>query len=68
MFSIGYEIYNEMLVEILYGVMEQKGVVKKVKLPRIRKITFGHKTNKEKNLNDNIQSALKKAIKNGLFN
>lgn len=68
MFSIGYEIYNEMLVDMLYGVMEQKGVVKKVKLPRTRKITFGHKTNKEKNLNDNIQSALKKAIKNGLFN
>lgn len=67
MLSIGGEVYNEVLVEFLYKVMEEQGVVKKVKLPRLKPITFRHKTNKDENLNDNIQSALKKAMKNGLF-
>ncbi len=67
MFSFGSEIYNEVLVDLLYKVMDELGVVKKVKLPGIKPITFRHKTNKTENLNDNIQSALKKAIKNGLF-
>ena len=67
MFGTGGEIYSEMLVDLLYKVMEEQGVVKKVKLRGIKPITFRHKTNKAENLNDNIQSALKKAIKNSLF-
>jgi len=67
MFSIGGKIYNDILIEFLYQVMEGKGVVKKVKLPRLKATIFGHKMNKDKNLNNNIQSALKKATKNGLF-
>ena len=67
MFGTGGEIYNEVLVDLLYKVMDEQGVVKKVKLPGIKPITFRHKTNKAENLNDNIQSALKKAMKNSLF-
>jgi len=67
MFGIDSEIYHKMLVDLLYKVMEEQGVVKKIKLSGLKPITFRHKTNKEKNLNDNIQSALKKAMKNGLF-
>jgi len=67
MFGIGGDIYNELLVDLLYKVMDEQGVVKKVELPGIKPITFRHKTNKAENLNDNIQSALKKAIRNGLF-
>lgn len=66
MFGTGGEMYNELLVDLLYKVMDEQGVVKKVKLPGIKPITFRHKTNKAENLNDNIQSALKKAMKNGL--
>lgn len=67
MFGTGSEIDNEVLVNLLYKVMDEQGVVKKVKLPGIKPITFRHKTNKAENLNDNIQSALKKAMKNSLF-
>jgi hypothetical protein len=67
MFGNGGEIYNEVLVDLLYKVMNEQGVVKKVKLSGLKTITFRHQTNKEENLNDNIQSALKKAINNGLF-
>lgn len=67
MFGIGGEIYNELLVDLLDKVMDEQGVVKKVKLPRIKPITFRHKTNKAENLNDNIKGALRKAIRNGLF-
>ena len=67
MFGTGSEIYNELLVDLLYKVMDEQGVVKKVKLFGTKTITFRHKTNKAENLNDNIQSVLKKAIKNGLF-
>jgi len=67
MLGMNGEIYNEILVDLLYNVMDKQGVVKKVKLPGIKTITFRHKTNKAENLNDNIQSALKKAVKNGLF-
>jgi hypothetical protein len=66
-FSVSGEINNKVLADLLYRVMEEQGVVKKVKIPGIQTETFRHKTNKEKNLNDNIQSALKKAMKNGLF-
>lgn len=66
-FSLGKEIDIATLVDLLYKVMEEQGVVKKVKLSGLKTITFRHQTNKEENLNDNIQSALKKAIKNGLF-
>ena len=67
MFGTGSEIYYELLVDLLYKVMEEQGVVKKVELSGLRPITFRHKTNKAENLNDNIQSALKKALKNSLF-
>ncbi|MDD5401093.1 MAG: hypothetical protein PHQ93_07905 [Sulfurimonas sp.] len=66
-FNVGGEIHNGVLVDLLYKIMEEQGVVKKVKLSGLKTITFRHQTNKEENLNDNIQSALKKAIKNGLF-
>lgn len=67
MFRFGGDIYNEVLVDLLYKVMEEQGVVKKIKLYGVKTTTYGHKMNKEENLNDNIQSALKKAIKDSLF-
>lgn len=67
MLSIDIEICHKVLVDLLYKIMEEQGVVKKIKLSGLKPITFRHKTNKEKNLNDNIQGALKKALKNSLF-
>jgi len=66
-FSINRELDYISLVNILFEVMQQRGVVKNVILPELKTTTFKHQINKEENLNDNIHSALKKAMKNNLF-
>jgi len=67
MFSIGKEIDSRVLADILHEVIQEHGVVKKIKLPELEIIVFRHQTNKKDNLNDNIQSAMQRAIRNSLF-
>ncbi len=67
LFKVNGGITKGFLVELLHQTMEKEGVMKKIKLPAAKSIFYGHKLNKNKNLNDSMLNAFKKAIKEGLI-
>ena len=59
-------IYTNTLSELLNEVMLHQGVLKKVEIATLKKMTFKHAI-KNDTLNENIKNTLRKAIKKGLF-
>ena len=67
LFKVDGGITKDFLVDLLHQTMDEKGIVKKIKLPAVKSIFYGHKLNKDDNLNDSILNAFKKAMEEGLI-
>jgi len=66
MFNLNGDLDTYLLSEILNEVMLKQGVLKKVEIATLKKMTFKHAI-KDDTLNDNIENTLKRAMNKKLF-